>query len=340
LIFFGANLGHTRKLSHFLAGWFIFNWRNNIFVIDLLKTILFVRIGLRMARGVARGCRAFWFVTMNDRYAPFLVRFSSICGESFNVYEWTGGSLSNYRMILGWLSILIYILIINKYKIRNLDKRVLVALVGYLNKKLYNKIFVKRFNRTLGRHMNRWGRSYNSRKLIKQIRFAKVNREINTMDRSQTLDTPSENHLVDYFKKVREFRILRGKTGKKQKKVFYDKFSLLVKDELFFQEVELKKKLRLRNFNRKKNYKSLVEKIKANPLWIVDLYRIKDTYIGKKRYIARDKRTMGLSYKNYWLHWLKLKRRKQLYSKLFLIINYISFRRKYLNLYLENFNVK
>jgi len=36
-----------------------------------------------------------------------------------------------------------------------MDKRNLVALVGHLNKKIYNKIFVKRYNKTQGRHINR-----------------------------------------------------------------------------------------------------------------------------------------------------------------------------------------
>jgi len=142
LIFFGIQIGHSKRLSCFLAGWFFFGWRNNIFMINLLKTILFIKLGLKLAKSSAKGCRPFWFVTMNETFAPYIARYAHISGEPFNVYEWISGTLSNYRMILGWLSLLLLILGKNKYKLRNMDKRNLVSLVGHLNKKIYNKIFL------------------------------------------------------------------------------------------------------------------------------------------------------------------------------------------------------
>jgi len=171
---FGIQIGHFKKLSCFLAGWFWLGWRDNVFIINLIKTFIFLKLGLKMATLVAKGCRPFWFVTMNETFSSHIVRFAHICGEPFNVYEWIGGTLSNYRMILGWFSILLLILSKNKYKIRHMDKKNLVTLVGHLNKKIYNKIFVKRFNRTRGKHVNRWRKTYNGRRFIKEYKKNRI----------------------------------------------------------------------------------------------------------------------------------------------------------------------
>jgi ribosomal protein S2 len=170
LLHFGIVFGHTMKLSRFLAGWFFYGWRKNVFFINLQKTFIFLKLGLKLAEETVKGCRPFWFVTMNEIYAPYIVRFGHICGEPFNVFEWIGGTLSNYRMILGWLSILLLILGKNKYKLRNMDKRNLLRLVGHLNKQLYFRFSVRRYNRLRGRHINRWGTSYNYRKFQREVK--------------------------------------------------------------------------------------------------------------------------------------------------------------------------
>jgi len=189
LVVFGIQVGHFKKLSCFLAGWFWLGWRDNVFIINLIKTFIFLKLGLKMATLVAKGCRPFWFVTMNETFSSHIVRFAHICGEPFNVYEWIGGTLSNYRMILGWFSILLLILSKNKYKLRHMDKKNLVTLVGHLNKKIYNKIFVKRFNRTRGKHVNRWRKTYNGRRFIKEYKKS---------DRSETLVSKIFNEFPEF----------------------------------------------------------------------------------------------------------------------------------------------
>lgn len=177
LILISAHLGHTKKLSHFLAGWYFYAWKSNVFIINLTKTFIFIKMGLNLATTIAKSARPFWFVTMNEHYAPHIVRYAHICGEPFNVYEWISGTLSNYRMILGWLSLLLFIFNKRKYKIRNLDKRNLVQLVGHLNKRIYNKISVRNFNKFLGRDMNKWGKSYNNKKFLRNLRKENDKRE-------------------------------------------------------------------------------------------------------------------------------------------------------------------
>lgn len=290
LIFFGIHLGHTRKISHFLAGWFFYNWRSNIFIINLVKTFIFIKFGLKMATTVAKGCRPFWFVTMNEHYAPFLVRYAHICGEPYNVYEWIGGTLSNYKMILGWLSLLLYILNQQKYKLRSMDKRNLVRLLGHLKKKTFVKKNSRKVNRNTSRDLNRWKRSY---------LFSEFGKEIKEMNRKLMWQWKKndENELdEDFFENFME--------GKK-------KFLKVNKD--------FKK---MRNFEQIENedldYGTLIRE------------RYFDTKISKRydpfknwAILYYSKRMYPHSYKYY------VSSEKRLYSKIFNFMNLIYYRKYY-----------
>jgi len=164
LSYFNVHIGHLKKNSCFFAHWFFLCWRDNIFIINLLKMVIFGRIGLKMVKNVITARRPFWFVTLNNIYGPYLVRFANLSGEPFSAYDWISGTISNYKFVLGWMSLVLYFLRRNIYKLRTMDRKTLVRLYGVLNKKLAYMKSKHIVNIKLARHYDRWGRTYYQRR--------------------------------------------------------------------------------------------------------------------------------------------------------------------------------
>jgi len=126
--------------------------------------VIFGRIGLKMVKNVITARRPFWFVTLNNIYGPYLVRFANLSGEPFSAYDWISGTISNYKFVLGWMSLVLYFLRRNIYKLRTMDRKTLVRLYGILNKKLAYMKSKHIVNIKLARHYDRWGRTYYQRR--------------------------------------------------------------------------------------------------------------------------------------------------------------------------------
>jgi ribosomal protein S2 len=110
LFYFGIHVGHLRKNSCFLAGWIFYGWRNNIFIINLFRTMILIKMGIKLVKSTIRISRPFWFASLSKIYGPLISRYATLAGEPFNIYQWIGGNLTNSKLILGWLSILLYLL--------------------------------------------------------------------------------------------------------------------------------------------------------------------------------------------------------------------------------------
>jgi ribosomal protein S2 len=139
LIYVGIHLGHLKRNSRFLSSWLFFGWRHNIFIIDLVKTLLLAKMSLLAVKKVIRYGRPFWFVTMNTIHGPLLARYASICGEPYNVFWWIGGTLTNLKMILDWNVLLINLMKRQQYLFRHQDKKRLMYLFGFLKQRTYEK---------------------------------------------------------------------------------------------------------------------------------------------------------------------------------------------------------
>ena len=133
LVSLGVNIGHDRKNYKFLSSWIFGGWRNNIFFINLLKTIYFFRIGIRAFVVAARRRRPVWFVSFNGNFGPLIARYGYTCGELFNIYWWINGSVTNFYRILGWNQLLVRLMMKDKYKLRHMDRKKIQGFFGLLN---------------------------------------------------------------------------------------------------------------------------------------------------------------------------------------------------------------
>ena len=59
LVYFGIHVGHLKSSSKFMSSWIFYGWRNNVFIIDLVKTLIMTKIGLRMVGKVIKLSRSF-----------------------------------------------------------------------------------------------------------------------------------------------------------------------------------------------------------------------------------------------------------------------------------------
>jgi len=159
LFYFGIHAGHIIKNSCFLAGWMLYGVRSNIFIINLLKSLVLIRLGIRLVFNTIKITRPFWFASLSKNYGPVMSRYATLAGEPFSVYQWIGGNLTNSKLVLGWLSILLYLIKKKKYILRTMDKNTLMILNGFLNKQLRRIKNQSYLNKTKGRWRMRYNRS-------------------------------------------------------------------------------------------------------------------------------------------------------------------------------------
>lgn len=232
LLFLGIHVGHLKKNSYFLSGWILNGWRNNIFIINLLKSFLLIKIGLKMIKNTIKVSRPFWFASLNKVYGSLISRYALLSGESFNIYHWVGGNLTNSKLILGWLSILIFLMKKKKYILRYMDKKVLNSLSGFLNKQIRRRKNSYYINKVKGRHRLRFKRSIYYRNLKKSFKTKRWWLRFNETLLSYILErgdrgSPSKKKFHKVIKKVRRRffkRLLRRKnclTFKKSRFFFF-----------------------------------------------------------------------------------------------------------------------
>jgi len=97
LIYLGMHIGHLRENSLFLAAWMFYGWRDEIFVINMIKTFVAAKVCVRYLSKITAIRRTIWYITQNPVFSPILCRYAVICGECFNVYNWIPGTLSNIK---------------------------------------------------------------------------------------------------------------------------------------------------------------------------------------------------------------------------------------------------
>ncbi len=131
MIFLGIHIGHHKKNSIFLSSWLFYGWRNNFFIINLIKTFLVSRLALNVIKKLIRYIRPFWFVTMSQNQGPLIGRYASICGEPFNVFWWISGSLTNLKMVLDWSLLLFNFVKKDNFLFRHQDRKKLMYLFGF-----------------------------------------------------------------------------------------------------------------------------------------------------------------------------------------------------------------
>jgi len=133
LIEFNIHLGYNKEQTVFLASWMFECWRDNVFIFNLYKTYLNLKNAINAIKAMVRYRRQIWFITLNIFYGPLLSRYAIICGEPYNTYAWIGGTISNYKRIIGWHKLLLALIKKNRFSFRYMDKRQIISFYGLIN---------------------------------------------------------------------------------------------------------------------------------------------------------------------------------------------------------------
>lgn len=261
-LYFGIHLGHKKKNLEFLAGWIFYGWKHNIFIINLIKTIILTKTGLRVVRSAINADTSFWFVSMNSIYGPYLARYAYLSGEPFNIYNWISGTLCNFRNVMGWNKLLTFLYHPNKTKVRHKDKKTLLTLYGMHSNSSF-KIFKKK------------RRFLHIEKLNNEFFNKRINNYLDTIEKKKRKKYFNLNFInKQWFYNLNSFNYFGHRH---------------VRDELVkaFKAKELPEK-----------YYHLISKVKENKQTKIFKIKKKDSY-NKKLWFAKKKLFRNMSvYKN------------------------------------------
>jgi len=129
----GIHIGHTLELSKFLSYWVYGGWRSNLFIINLVKTRVLLKVMIDTILGATGFRRPIWFINLDQKKGVFINRYAILAGEPYITYNWISGSLTNYRSIFSWAEILYKLAKTEKYKMRHRDKLKILGYLGFLN---------------------------------------------------------------------------------------------------------------------------------------------------------------------------------------------------------------
>ena len=140
----GVHLGHSFFYSRFFSSWMLDGWRSNMFIFDTIFSVYLFRMGLLFIKNCIRIRRPIWFINLNHYISPIVARYAYLCGESFSVYRWINGALTNFRSIVGWGSLLYDLASKGLYDFRHSDRKRLSGLIGFLfyRKRLPGTLFL------------------------------------------------------------------------------------------------------------------------------------------------------------------------------------------------------
>lgn len=93
------HIGHSASNSLMLSSWFFFKLKKRIWIINIFKTIIFLKIILKFLNFLVNNEFPFWFINFEytKRYL-FKVNAES-CGEFACTQKWVRGFLSNFKSI-------------------------------------------------------------------------------------------------------------------------------------------------------------------------------------------------------------------------------------------------
>jgi ribosomal protein S2 len=123
-------IGHSKKNTPLLSSWLLYTLRNNIWTINIFKTILIFKFIIVFIKYLIINNFPIWFINL-DRSKEFIInKNANFCGEFNCTRSWVRGILSNYFNILNCL---------NNFVIKK------DAVKNYKINNLYNKWYMTRF---------------------------------------------------------------------------------------------------------------------------------------------------------------------------------------------------
>lgn len=99
LLKYKIHIGHSIKNTLLLTTWFLHKLRNTVWIINIFKTILFLKIVLRFLRFVINNGFPVWFTNLEITREVLFRNYANYCGEFYCTKAWIRGFLSNFRSI-------------------------------------------------------------------------------------------------------------------------------------------------------------------------------------------------------------------------------------------------
>ena len=99
LLKYKIHIGHSIKNTILLTTWFLYKLRNIVWIINIFKTILFLKIVLRFLRFVINNGFPVWFTNLEVTREALFRNYANYCGEFYCTKAWIRGFLSNFKSI-------------------------------------------------------------------------------------------------------------------------------------------------------------------------------------------------------------------------------------------------
>ena len=92
-------IGHSLSNSLFLSSWFFYKLRKSVWIINLFKTILFIKLVFKFLKYIATFNLPFWFINLELSKEYLFKKYALFCGEFACTKMWIRGFLSNFKSI-------------------------------------------------------------------------------------------------------------------------------------------------------------------------------------------------------------------------------------------------
>jgi ribosomal protein S2 len=115
-------IGHNESNSVVLSAWFFYKLIKKIWVINILKTVIFLKIVLKFLTHLIANRFPFWFINLELSKSYVFKKYAFYCGEFSCTKKWVRGFLSNFRSVQQGLSNYIF----KKIALKSLTKKDLI----------------------------------------------------------------------------------------------------------------------------------------------------------------------------------------------------------------------
>lgn len=96
---YSLHIGHSVLSTSLLNSWILQYLKNKIWIINVFKTILFLKIVNKFLRFIVNFNFPIWFINMEFTKELIFKKFAYTCGEFYCTRVWVRGFLSNFRSV-------------------------------------------------------------------------------------------------------------------------------------------------------------------------------------------------------------------------------------------------
>lgn len=96
---YSTYIGHSASNSIVLSSWFFYKLRKRIWIINLFKTVIFIKLVFKFLKALVKLNLPFWFINLDLSKEYLFKKYAFISGEFACTRLWIRGFLSNFKRI-------------------------------------------------------------------------------------------------------------------------------------------------------------------------------------------------------------------------------------------------